>query len=188
MMTIKMEYKICKIDESDVIKKQAAQILLETFPKADMWPDINEQKAIETVNECTSGENIAIGIKINEQLIGWMGLIPMYEKTWEIHPMVIKHEYQKKGYGKILIDEMEKAAREKGIIGIVAGSDDETNKTSLSEKELTGENLFEEINKIKNYKNHPFEFYIKCGFSIVGIIPNANGPNKPDIWLWKDIR
>jgi aminoglycoside 6'-N-acetyltransferase I len=83
---------------------------------------------------------------------------------------------------------MEKIAQGKGIIGIFVGSDDETNKTSLSEKEITEENIFEEIKNIKNYKDHPFEFYKKCGFIIVGIIPNANGSQKPDIWLWKDIR
>ncbi|ENY3597990.1 aminoglycoside N-acetyltransferase AAC(6')-Ia, partial [Acinetobacter baumannii] len=29
--------------------------------------------------------------------------------------------------------------------------------------------------------------YKKCGYMIVGIIPNANGKRKPDIWMWKDI-
>ena len=112
----------------------------------------------------------------------------MYEKTWELQPMVIIQEFQGKGYGKIILNELEKIASEKGIIGIFCGSDDETYKTSLSEKEITGKNIFEEINNIKNYKNHPFEFYIKCGYSIIGIIPNANGLKKPDILLWKDIR
>ena len=183
-----MEYRICCINESEDIKKQAAQILLETFSEDNMWPDLNEKTAFETVNECIAGENIAIGIKNKDQLIGWVGLRPMYKKTWELHPMAIKHEFKRKGYGKILINELEIIAQENEIIGIVAGSDDEMNKTSLSEKEITRENIFEEIKNIKNYKNHPYEFYIKCGFSIIGIIPNANGPNKPDIWLWKDIR
>ena len=183
-----MEYKICKINESENIKEQAAQVLLETFFEADMWPNINLNEALKTVDECISDENISVGIKIEDRLIGWIGLRPMYEKTWELHPLAIMPEFQRKGYGKILINELEKIAQEKGIIGIVAGSDDETNKTSLSEKEKTGENIFEEIKNIKNYKNHPFEFYKKCGFIIIGIIPNANGPKKPDIWLWKDIR
>jgi len=183
-----MEYKICKINESENIKEQAAQILLETFPQVNMWPDLNKEEAAQTVNECTVDENIAIGIKIEDRLIGWIGLRPMYEKTWELHPLAVIPEFQNKGCGRILINELEKIAQEKGIIGIAAGSDDETDKTSLSEKEITGDNIFEEIKNIKNYKNHPFEFYIKCGFSIVGVIPNANGPNKPDIWLWKDIR
>jgi hypothetical protein len=37
--------------------------------------------AMETVSECLIGENICIGIKTNIQLIGWIGLRPMYEKT-----------------------------------------------------------------------------------------------------------
>jgi aminoglycoside 6'-N-acetyltransferase I len=183
-----MEYKICNIIESDDIKEQARILLFETFPEANMWPNINENTALETVNECIYGDNICIGIKVNNQLIGWAGLRLMYDKTWELHPMVIKPNFQGNGYGKILLYELEKIAQKKGIIGVVAGSDDETNKTSLSEKEITGENIFEEIKNIRNYKNHPYEFYVKCGYSIIGMIPNANGINKPDIWLWKDIR
>jgi aminoglycoside 6'-N-acetyltransferase I len=188
MLSLTMDYKIVNINESERIKEQAKRILLEAFPKAAMWPDINEQKAVDEVNECVCGENICIGLNIDDQLIGWIGLRPMYEKTWELQPIAVKPEYQGKGYGKILLNELEKKAREKGIIGIFAGSDDETNKTSLSEKEITSYNIYEEIKNIKNYKNHPYEFYIKCGYTIVGVIPNANGANKPDIWLWKDIR
>ena len=100
----------------------------------------------------------------------------------------IASKYKGKGYGKILLTELENIAYEKGIIGIMAGSDDQNFKTSLSDKDITENNIFEEIKNIKNYDNHPYEFYKKCGYSIVGIIPNANGVNKPDIWLWKDIR
>jgi aminoglycoside 6'-N-acetyltransferase I len=181
-------YTICNINESKETMDQAVKILLETMPKADMWLDLDEKMALEEVEESISDENISIGIKVNNQLIGWVGLIPMYEKTWELHPMAIIPKYQGKGYGKILLNEMENIAREKGIIGIFAGSDDETNKTSLSGKDITGENIFEEIKNIKNYRNHPYEFYVKCGYSIIGIIPNANGSKKPDILLWKDIR
>jgi aminoglycoside 6'-N-acetyltransferase I len=182
------EYSICYVNESKEIMEQAAKILLETFPEANMWPDLDEEKALEIVEESISDENISIGIKINNQLIGWVGLLPMYEKTWELHPMALLPKFQGKGYGKILLNELEKIAQEKGIIGIFAGSDDETNKTSLSEKEITGDNIFEEIKNIINHKNHPYEFYVKCGYSIIGIVPNANGKNKPDILLWKNIR
>ena len=183
-----MEYTFCNIDESPQTIEEAVKLLLETFPGARMWPDLNEEKAREAVNECIEDENICIGIKIDGQLIGWVGLRPLYEKTWELHPMAVSPGFQGKGYGKILLEELERSARQKGIIGIFAGSDDETNKTSLSEREITSENIFEEIKKIKNHAKHPFEFYIKCGYTIIGLIPNANGPNKPDILLWKDIR
>ena len=182
------EYTICRVNESAETMKQAAKVLLETFPPADMWPTLDENRASETVDECLAGENICIGMKIENELIGWIGLRPMYEKTWELHPLAIKPEFQGKGYGRILINAMEEIAQKQGVIGIVAGSDDETNKTSLSEKEITKENIFEEIKKIRNHRHHPYEFYEKCGFGIIGVIPNANGPKKPDILLWKDIR
>jgi aminoglycoside 6'-N-acetyltransferase I len=183
-----VEYEFCKINESKETITQAAGILYDTFYNiGKLWLK-NIKEATDEVYECIKDKNICIGIKVEKKLIGWVGLRPMYEKTWELHPMVIKKEFQKKGYGNILINELEKTAATNGIIGIVAGSDDETNSTSLSDKTITGENIFEEIKNIKNYKNHPYEFYEKCGYKIIGIIPNANGPQKPDIWLWKDIR
>jgi aminoglycoside 6'-N-acetyltransferase I len=183
-----MEYEFCKINESDEIMKQAADILYNTFYNiGKLWlKNLNE--ALDEVYECVEDNNICIGIKVKNKLIGWVGLRPMYKETWELHPMVIQKEFQRQRYGNILIKELEKIAVNNGIIGIVAGSDDETNSTSLSDKIITGENIFEEIRDIKNYKNHPYEFYEKCGYKIIGIIPNANGPQKPDIWLWKDIR
>ena len=184
-----MEYEFCNISESEETKIQAAEILYITFVEynENLWLK-NMEEATEEVEECIKEENICIGIKINGKLIGWAGLKPMYDKTWELHPIVIKKEFQGKEYGKKLLNEIEKNALNNGIIGIVAGSDDETNSTSLSDKEINGKNIFEEIKNIKNYKNHPYEFYQKCGYTIIGIIPNANGQNKPDIWLWKDIR
>jgi len=182
------KYQICNINESKKIIKQAVNLLIEAFSGIGMWPDLDEKEAEETVNECIEDGKICIGIKKEEELIGWIGLREMYEKTWELHPMAISTKYKGKGYGKILLTELENIAYEKGIIGIMAGSDDQNFKTSLSDKDITENNIFEEIKNIKNYDNHPYEFYKKCGYSIVGIIPNANGVNKPDIWLWKDIR
>jgi aminoglycoside 6'-N-acetyltransferase I len=42
--------------------------------------------------------------------------------------------------------------------------------------------------QIQNLGRHPFEFYRKVGFTIVGLLPDANGFGKPDIFMAKRVR
>jgi aminoglycoside 6'-N-acetyltransferase I len=64
------------------------------------------------------------------------------------------------------------------------GTDDESDMTSLAGKDLYP-NVLAHLADIKNLKGHPFEFYEKVGFVLVGVIPDANGPGKPDILMAK---
>ncbi|MGB3511695.1 MAG: hypothetical protein WBA93_21140 [Microcoleaceae cyanobacterium] len=57
------------------------------------------------------------------------------------------------------------------------GTDDEDNQTTLGGINLY-ENLWETITKIKNSHSHPYDFYQKIGFIIVGVMPDANGVGK----------
>ncbi|MCT9928477.1 aminoglycoside N-acetyltransferase AAC(6')-Ii, partial [Enterococcus faecalis] len=43
------------------------------------------------------------------------------------------------------------------------------------------------VASIQNLREHPYEFYEKLGYKIVGVLPNANGWHKPDIWMAKTI-
>ncbi len=166
-------------------REQAAHILQQTFFQHNItaWPTIEDAR--REVNECLKTAYICLGLMEQGVLVGWAGLRPMYTKTWELHPMVIAEDYQGQGLGRLLIAEIENSARQKNITGIILGTDDENNGTSLAGRELDIKNLVTEINSIKNLNNHPYEFYRKCGYTIVGIVPDANGPGKPDIWMWK---
>lgn len=182
-----MNYKLINISDEQEYQTIAATILSNTFNDlgTTSWPTY--ESAVNEVKECIEKPNICIGIEVNHTLVGWVGLRPMYKNTWELHPLVISTNYQKKGIGTILINEVEQIARLQGIIGIALGTDDEYNKTSLSSIKITKENIFNSIRSIKNLNHHPYEFYQKNGYFIVGIIPNANGKNKPDIWMWKSL-
>jgi len=48
-------------------------------------------------------------------------------------------------------------------------------------------NVVDHIAHIKNLRRHPYEFYQKLGFVIVGVMPDANGWGKPDIIMAKRV-
>jgi aminoglycoside 6'-N-acetyltransferase I len=42
--------------------------------------------------------------------------------------------------------------------------------------------------RIRNLGGHPYEFYEKLGFVVVGVLPDANGRGRPDIFMAKRVR
>ncbi|MEJ6950359.1 hypothetical protein [Natronospora cellulosivora (SeqCode)] len=80
-----------------------------------------------------------------------------------------------------------KKVKEKGGVTIWLGSDDEDGSTSLSNVNLY-DDLYNKLRNIeKNNNHHPFEFYQKIGYKVVGVLPDANGIGKPDIFLAKRV-
>jgi len=67
-----------------------------------------------------------------------------------------------------------------------AGSDDENSETTLSGTDLYPD-IPGAIRDIRNLRHHPFEFYLRLGFRIAGVLPDANGRGKPDIFLAKRV-
>ena len=59
------------------------------------------------------------------------------------------------------------------------------------EKEVGGIDVYPDVLSkllsIKNVDGHPFEFYLKVGYHVVGLIPDANRYGKPDILMAKRI-
>ena len=90
------------------------------------------------------------------------------------------------GDWSLLVEDMEERVREWGGLTIWLGSDDEGNMTMLAGVNLYPDPL-EHLVRISNRRGHPFEFYRKMGFSIAGVLPDANGLGKPDIFLAKSV-
>jgi len=119
---------------------------------------------------------------------GIIGAIPQYGLTgWELHPLAVHKKYQRRGIGKLLIKALENEVEQRGGIMIYLGSDDETGTTSLYGADLY-DDTYGKLANIQNIGGHPFTFYEKVGYKIVGVFPDANGIGKPDIWMAKRIK
>ena len=121
-------------------------------------------------------------------VVGIVGAIPQYGITgWELHPLAVLKDYKRQGIGRLLVETLEREVAMRGGIMIYLGSDDETGTTSLYGEDLYND-TFEKLANIRDVGGHPFPFYKKLGYKIVGVFPDANGYGKPDIWMAKRIR
>lgn len=169
------------LDKNNALYYEETAILLqENF---ECWSD--KQDAKDEMKEICTSCNITIIAVDENHVIGLIGALPRYDgNVWEMHPLVVRKENRKSGIGKLLVYSLEDEVAKRGGITIYLGTDDESNDTSLSNTDIY-ENTYDKISNIKNLNGHPFEFYIKCGYKIVGIIPDANGYGKPDIMMAK---
>lgn len=174
-------------DDESIIH-QIAVLLVEGFavnwPEA--WPDV--ESAVEEVRESFGDERISrVALDEDGMVLGWVGGISQYDgRVWELHPLVVRANQQGKGIGRALVADLEERVRDLGGLTIILGTDDENDQTSLSGVNLLP-NVWEHIAHIRNLKHHPYEFYQKLGYVIVGVIPDANGPGKPDILMAKSL-
>jgi aminoglycoside 6'-N-acetyltransferase I len=174
-------------DQPDLIEQTAA-LLQRTFRgRTQEWQDLASARhaVIESFNDGNIGR---IALDDSRNVVGWVGGHSMYGgHVWEIHPLVVAEEHRRLGLGRALIEDLENLVRAKGALTLWAGSDDEHDETSLSGADLYAD-IPGAIQGIRNLADHPYEFYLKVGFRIVGVMPDANGPGKPDIFLAKRVR
>jgi aminoglycoside 6'-N-acetyltransferase I len=169
--------------------QQAAELLMIGFRDMapDAWP--NMEAALEEVREALEpGRICRIALDEAGNVTGWIGgIIGGYDNNvWELHPLVVHPDKQGQGIGRALVHDLEAQVKQRGALTLMLGTDDEMNMTSLSGVDLY-DNLWDRIRHIRNLKNHPFSFYEKMGFTIVGVMPDANGPGKPDIYMAKQL-
>lgn len=172
----------------DAARRQAAELLISGFAEhwPDAWPDLDS--ATLTVNDALSDGRIArVALDDEDNLLGWSAAEPLYNgNVWELDVLVVQPALQRRGIGRALVKDMEDRVRERGGLTIWLGSDDEDDMTSLAGVDLFPDPLAH-LAQIRDRKGHPFEFYLKVGFSIAGVLPDANGLGKPDIFLAKSV-
>lgn len=175
---------LCPDDEKVI--QQLAALLVDSFKQhwSNAWSDMDS--ALKEVQESLAADRISrVAVNDSGVVLGWIGGIKQYDgNVWELHPLVVRSDFRRQGIGRALVSDLENRVKERGGITLWVGTDDEDNMTTLADVNLYS-NVFEHIAKIRNLRGHPYEFYQKVGFVIVGVMPDANGLGKPDIYMAK---
>jgi len=168
--------------------RRAAELLVLCFAHIPSgWHTLDQ--GLAEVRESLEPDRISrVAVDEAGEVLGWIGAIPSYGgHVWELHPLVVRPDRQRQGIGQALVADLERLAREQRVNTILVGTDDEDGQTNLSGVDVYPDVLASAA-RIENVRGHPFEFYRKCGFVVVGLIPDANGFGKPDILMAKRVR
>lgn len=173
--------------EQAVLVEQVAVILREAFEDgSDAWSTLESARQ-EVQESFGTGHLSRVALDDKGDALGWVGGVPDYDgNVYELHPMAVKPSAQGQGVGTALVADLEEQARAHGAITVMLGTDDESNGTSLYGRDLYPD-VAGHISSIRNKSRHPYEFYEKCGYVIVGLVPDANGFGKPDILMAKRV-
>lgn len=165
--------------------EQAARLLVDLLPEG--WPDMDV--ALKEVREALPDDRIARIAVEGEEVVGWIGGLKLGHypgEIWELHPLVVREDRQRRGVGRALVADLEERIRERGGKIVYLGTDDKRGQTSIADIDIFQSPL-ELAAKIENLRGHPYEFYQKQGYVIVGVLPDGNGWGRPDIFMAKRV-
>jgi aminoglycoside 6'-N-acetyltransferase I len=169
--------------------RQIAALLVESF--AELWPEAwpTLESALDEVEESFDPERLSrVAFDADGAVLGWIGGIPEYDgRVWEVHPLVVAAAARGRGLGRALVDDLERQAAGRSGLTLWLGTDDESNSTSLAGADLY-QDTYSQLASAHTLRHHPLDFYRRIGFTLMGVVPDANGPGKPDLLLARPIR
>jgi aminoglycoside 6'-N-acetyltransferase I len=166
--------------------EEVAIVLRDAF---SAWPDSwRTLEAARAEVEHSLGEGrLSLVAQRDHEVVGWIGGISIYHgRVWELHPIAVRPDCQNCGIGRTLVLALEDEVRRRGAITVYLGTDDLQNLTSIGGTDLYP-NVLGTLATIQNKQRHPFEFYLRLGYEVVGAVPDANGFGRHDIMMAKRV-
>lgn len=145
------------------------------------------ESALAEVDGLLSRDRLGFLAVEGKEVLGLIGAIRDSRHLWELHPLAVAPFYQRRGVGTLLVRTLEEEGRRQGVTTIWLGTDDDFGGTNLFGADLYP-NVLERLANIQpTTLGHPYTFYHKIGYTIVGVVPDASGFGKPDILMAKRV-
>jgi aminoglycoside 6'-N-acetyltransferase I len=164
---------------------EAARILREALAHLPSAYNAPGEAEAEVTLRCADGEWLGHAALEGRQLLGWIGAIRTYSHGWEIHPLVVAPDRQRRGIGSALLAALEARAQSEGVLTLFLGSDDDYGGTNLFGRDLWPDVVSRVAATEATARGHALTFYRRHGYEIVGLLPDVNGAGRPDIMLAK---
>lgn len=114
--------------------------------------------------------------------VGWIGAEHAWGRIWELHPLLVSPTLHGRGIGRALVRDLEALVAARGALTMMVGTSDDAGATSLAGVDLYAD-LPMRLARIEVHRAHAVAFWQRVGYTIVGVIPDAEGPGKPSIQL-----
>lgn len=146
----------------------------------DWLADLDD--ASEQLSEARAPGKVARVVVANGEPIGWVAAAPAWGQIWDLHPLIVAIDHQRRGHGRRLVRTIEQIAAASGALTMTLGTSDTTGATSLAGVDLY-EDTFAQLAAMQVRRPHPVSFWVRLGYRITGVIPDAEGRGKPSIQL-----
>jgi aminoglycoside 6'-N-acetyltransferase I len=180
-----MPFTIEDLTDTDAARiEAAARMLHAAFSPLGAWTTMADARQ-EVVDSISPDRVSRVAVTPDGEVVGWIGAIRQYDGlVWELHPIVVDETQRRRGIGRALVTDLEAVVTARGGLTLWAGSDDLAGETSLGGTDLYAA-LPEAMGAVQSWGRHPLPFYRRLGFHVIGVMPDANGRGRPDIFLGK---
>jgi aminoglycoside 6'-N-acetyltransferase I len=182
---VEVHFTIETLTPADGARVQgAARLLNVAFAPLGVWTTMAEAQQ-EVVDSLGADRVSRVAVASDGAVIGWIGAIREYDGlVWQLHPIVVDETCRRRGVGRALVLDLEAILHSRGGLTLWAGSDDLAGETSVGGIDLYSA-LPAAFDAVSSWGRHPLPFYRRLGFHVIGVMPDANGPGRPDIFLGK---
>jgi aminoglycoside 6'-N-acetyltransferase I len=160
------------VERGETALRQAAGLLME--PAAFDWPDM--EAALSEVRACAGDGNIVRAAVDGDAVLGWIGGQPRHgTDIWELHPLVVRADRQRRGIGSALVADLERLVQAHGAHTMFVAADNDVRvEPSQAWTDLYA-HIAERVRELPAAGNRQYEFYRRCGYVIVGVVPDGRG-------------